>query len=211
MTITAGNVLTNARYILQDTGSDRYTDANLLAWLNEGQKDIIVANPSSLATRIIHTLIGGHDQAIENTYFALLNIPYNLQTASAGDYGAAVTKVSESTLRMENPNWAAESNEDSTVIHWMHEPVDLKDKSFRVYPPQPDGTTQSVEAVVCPYPTAASATTDELDFNDEYQQPLTDYVLYRAYSQEEPQEGGMSSQLAAKHYQLYTEQIKELS
>lgn len=199
----ASEVLSDARRLLQDISSDRWTDAMLLTWLNEGQLKIISIAPSSNSEYMFFGLNHGVKQTVPTVAYALIDVAYNMTGSS--DRGSAITKADEELLKLEDPDWAT-STPSTTVVHWMQRPTETR--TFSVYPPQPDGTAAVVELQVCLYPTVAVDGDTELDFSDEFQQVLVDYIVYRAYSEDRALEADDAA--AAKHFQLFVEQLELL-
>jgi hypothetical protein len=200
MAFTAANVLESARRILQDTGvNGRWTDANLLLWYNEGQIKIVTLVPTSLAVYAAHTLVAGAEQDIGSTYYTLIDVTHN---AIGGVRGTLVTRADEATIDIEDPTWRAGAGA-ATVYHWMQR--EGEDKTFRVYPPRSvAASTAQVMIRACLYPTVAVAATTS-QFPDEYRQILVDYVVYRAFLEDQPNETNHAA--AARHFQIFADQL----
>lgn len=205
-TFSANDVLTDARRLLVDSDGDRWSDPDLIAWLNEGQRKILTIDPTVLSARYSHTLSQGVRQELDEAdYMFLLDVPFNLN--NSGERGAAILVTDEKTMSLEDPNWAT-STAQSTVLHWMPDSSNKKQLGFYVWPPQPDGETNTVEIEVTVQPTPATTGSGDLDFPIEYKQALVDYVVFRAFKQDMANE--TDDKEAANHFQLFVDHVKGL-
>jgi hypothetical protein len=195
-TITVTTLLTNAAIILSDTTYIRWTQNELLAWLNDGQREIALFKPNAFTKNVAVVLVAGTKQSLPSDAISLVDIVRNMGT-SGSTPGRAIRTVSREILDAQTPYWhsAAASTE---VKQFSYTPLDLK--RFYVTPPQPTASQGYVEMVYLAYPTdATSGSTITLD--DIYVTALLNYILYRAYGKDS--EYAANTALAGSYYQQF--------
>jgi len=179
-TITGTNIVTRASIILQDTTGVRWPQTDeLLLWLNDGQREIVLRKPQAYAQNAVVALVQGTKQSIPDAGIQLLDVIRNMGTGGATP-GRAITRIDRQILDEQRPNWHAETASAETK-HYMFDPRDPK--HFYVYPPQ-HATPGQVEEVYASSPTDLSALASTITLDDIYSGVLLDYLLYRAYSKD---------------------------
>lgn len=193
-TLTGTNIVTRARKILQDTtsGGTRWLDAELLDWINDGQREIVLLKPNAYSTVENLTLVEGTRQALPASGLMLLSVIRNVSN------GRVVRRVDRNILDSENPNWHAASA-SATVEHYTFD--EDAPANFWVYPPQPSSGFGSVELIYSKSPEDLASLASVITLNDIYANVILDYVLYRAYSKDTDYAG--NAQRAANHYQAF--------
>ena len=189
-TITAQTIVDRAEVLLQDTTNVRWPAAELLGWLNDGQREIVALRPDAAAKTVSHQLVAGTKQGIPADGYSLLKVVRNMGAGSVP--GAAIRQVPQEALDSSTPNWHALSAATVT-LHYVFDP--RTPKTFYVYPPA-DGST-FVELVYSAVPAAIATLGDVITLDDVYANSLLDYVLYRAYSKD--LEVPASAERAAAH------------
>ncbi|SFV31353.1 hypothetical protein SAMN05216456_1314 [Devosia crocina] len=195
--VSGVGILKRAGILLQDEDYVRWTIPELVGWVNDGVKAIVLAKPSASSETRVLTLEKGTLQRVaqvENaaTALALLSIKRNItSSAPARIGGRSVTVVSHSVLEASSPDWhdPVRGRFSKDVRHYTYdENVPLE---FYVYP----GNTGEgmVEAAVSTVPAdlAASGAPDSIDsyaapigLPEPYSGPVLDYVLHRAFSKD---------------------------
>lgn len=180
MAVAAKQVIRRVVDILVDVGSVAWKIDELVRWLNDGQREIVIQRPDATAAVIVLPLVAGFRQALPATAVKLLDIPCNTD-------GGPVRQTERRELDEIEPGWRQLAG--VTVIqHFMHDP--RAPRLFEVYPPAA-AAGASVDALVSIYPTDIvvpnpGQTWDDVAGNiavaDIYQSALVDYVLYRSYS-----------------------------
>lgn len=179
-TITGTNIVDRASIILQDATGIRWPQTEeLLLWLNDGQRAIVLIKPSAYAQNDVVALVAGTKQTIPSSGIQLLDVIRNMGTGGSTP-GRAITRTDREILDEQRPNWHTETASAET----KHYTFDERDpRHFYVYPPQASSPGQ-VEMVYSASPTDLAALTSTLTLDDIYSGPLLDYVLYRAYSKD---------------------------
>jgi len=192
-TITGQQIVDKARRILQDTtsGGTRWLDNELLGWINDSQREIVLLKPNAYSSVEDLQLAEGTKQSLPATGLMLLSIVRNTN-------GRVVRRVDRNILDSENPDWHAAAS-SPTVEHYTFD-EDAPD-TFWVYPPQPSTGFGTVELIYAKSPADLGSLATAITLNDIYSNVVLDYVLYRAYSKDTDYAG--NQQRAVNHYQAF--------
>lgn len=178
-TITAQEVINKVQIILQDTTGIRWPDSTeLLGWLNDGQREVLVLKPNACVVNNSVQLRAGTKQSIPVDGIQLVDVTRNMG-ADGETPGRAIRIAMREILDAQNPDWHT-MQQAAIIKHYTFTPLDPK--HFYVYPPA-DGTTQ-VEMVYSAVPYKITALSQVISLDDIYANVLVDYVLYRAYSKD---------------------------
>ena len=184
MSIAAQALIRRVVETLQDTTSIRWPVAELVRYLNDGQREIIVHRPDAMVTNASLTLTAGTKQSLPANGAKLIDVVRN----SAGTK-RAIRMCAREILDAQSPGWHNLSGV-TEIVHFMFDPRDPK--VFYVYPPA-QSAGASVDLVYSALPTdiaepAAgtdySAVAGAISVPDIYSNALQDYVLYRAYTKD---------------------------
>jgi hypothetical protein len=184
MSIAAQALIRRVVETLQDTTSIRWPVAELVRYLNDGQREIIVHRPDAMVTNASLTLSAGTKQSLPANGAKLIDVVRN----SAGSK-RAIRMCAREILDAQSPGWHNLSGV-TEIVHFMFDPRDPK--VFYVYPPA-QSAGASVDLVYSALPTdiaepAAgtdySAVSGAISVPDIYSNALQDYVLYRAYTKD---------------------------
>jgi len=199
MAITAQSIVHRVVDILQDTTSVRWPVSELVRYLNDGQREVVLYRPDATIKSATVECVAGAKQSLPTDGAKLIDVIRN--SASAGT-NKAVRMVAREVLDAQIPNWYGLTGE-LDVVHFTYDPRDPK--TFFVYPPAL--TTTRVDITYSAFPSdvsepAAGSTYDDvsgnLDLPDIYGNVVTDYILYRAYSKDSEYAG--NAQRAQAHY-----------
>jgi hypothetical protein len=177
-TVTAKTIIDKAAIQLIDLTNIRWTRAELLSWLNDGMRQIVLIQPSATSTTAAVKLVAGTRQTLPSGGWLLLQMYRNMGT-SGSTPGRAIRLVSRELLDNFNPDWhtAAAAAEVRNYIY------DTQDQTaFYVYPPNTG--TQYIEMNYSAQPTDLADENNVIPIFDIYQSALTDYILYRACSKD---------------------------
>lgn len=201
MAFTAQKVLQRVVITLLDPNAVRWPTAELVRYLNDGQRDIALVRPDATSTTATMTLAGGARQTLPSAGAKLLEVIRN-----SGGSKRAVRLVDRVILDAQNPNWYNITGV-TEIRHYTFDP--REPRIFYVYPPAASSNA-SVELIYSAYPTditepSGSAlytdVTGNISVADIYVNALVNYILYRAYSKDS--ENTQNATLAASFYQLY--------
>jgi len=203
MALTAANVLTRVTDILQDASYTRWTSAELVRWLNDARRDLLIRRPDLYAFTTVMSLTGGAKQSIPTDGDRFLDAIRNYALDGVTP-GAAVRIIEREVLDAARPSWATETPA-AAVKNFMFD--ERSPKRFDVYPPVLANT--NLEVVYSKPPTEILPADTNIPLTEEgpYAVAIIDYVCFRAYSKD-AEYGGNASRAAA-HYELYKTTIGE--
>ena len=201
MTIAASSIIRRVVETMQDNTSVRWPVAELVRYLNDGQREVVLYRPDSMVTNATVALVTGAKQSIPSTGSKLIDVIRN----TAGTK-RSVRMTVRNILDTQSPNWYNLTGV-TEILHYMYDPRDPK--VFYVYPPAA-ASGASVEVVYSAYPTdiaepadgaVYSAVTGNISLPDIYGNVLADYILYRAYTKDSEYAG--NAQRAQAHYAAF--------
>ena len=177
MPVTVGDIITGARKILNDNDEVRWSNADLILWLNDCYSVLPSVKPSECTFGEELTLVEGTKQTVPDDAERLIDITHNI----AGDMGA-IGVISRKELNDTLPGWHAEDKTESIERYVFDE---MAPKEFFVYPPALN--TAKVYAYVVKTPDSHSrifAISEDLQISvkDSLSPMLIDYILFRAFS-----------------------------
>jgi hypothetical protein len=201
MTIAAQSIIRRVVETMQDNTSVRWPVAELVRYLNDGQREVVLYRPDSMVTNATITLASGAKQALPTNGSKLIDVIRN----TAGTK-RSVRMTVRNILDTQSPNWYNLAGV-TEILHYMYDPRDPK--VFYVYPPAA-ASGASVEVVYSAYPTDItepadgalySAVSGNISLPDIYGNVLADYILYRAYTKDSEYAG--NAQRAQAHYAAF--------
>lgn len=177
-TVTAQAIINKAVTQLVDAANVRWTRAELLAWLNDGVRQIVLMQPNATSSVESMKLVAGTRQKIPTTGWLLLTINRNMGLDGTTP-GRAIRIISRQLMDGFDPNWHTATASDTT-IHYIY---DLQDQlAFYVYPPSKGNNY--VELNYSIQPPDLTSETQVVPVFPIFQPALVDYVLYRAFSKD---------------------------
>lgn len=201
MAFTAQNVLQRVVITLLDPNAIRWPTAELVRYLNDGQRDIALVRPDATSVTATMALAAGARQTLPSTGAKLLEVIRN-----TGGNKRAIRLVNRIILDAQVPNWYNQTGV-TEIKHYTYDP--REPRIFYVYPPAA-AANASAELIYSAYPTDITepnstalytAVTGNISVADIYVNALVNYILYRAYSKDS--ENTQNAALAASFYQLY--------
>lgn len=196
-TIVASDLLGKAQTILVDTTGLQWNPLELLGWLSDGQREVLIYKPNAYVVSKSVRLVAGTKQTLPADAVQLIDVTRNMG-ADGETPGRVIRITMREVLDASLPNWH-NARASAECRHYMYNPLDPK--RFYCYPPQPVAGQGYVEMVYGGTPPDLEQLSDAIKLDDIYQNPLIDYVLYRAYSK---QTDGGDVGLAASHYGAFT-------
>ena len=198
MAVTGQNIADKAELLLQDETNVRWTETELLGWINSGQREIAIAKPNALTSNTTMQLTASSTkQVIPATGIQLMEVVRNMG-ADGLTPGRAITGIDRGVLDKTIPTWHSDANSSGDVKHFTADPRDPK--TFYVWPKAP-ATALYVELVMAISPTPLATMADTIVFDDIYETVLIDYVLYRAYGKDSKHTANMER--STNHYQAF--------
>ena len=197
-TITAGTIVGQAATQLTDIANVRWTQAELLQWLNAGLRQIVTMQPNATSKLSVVTLVAGTRQLIPTDGWMLLRVHRNMGTNGTTP-GRAIRVISREILDAFNPYW----HTDTSTLEVKNFIYDIEDQAaFYVYPPNIGG--QQIELNYSQQPTDLTLT-QVIPIFDVFASALLDYIMYRACSKDAEYAPGLA--LAQAYLTTFTAAI----
>ena len=206
-TITGANLLLRIEDTLQDTTNVRWSEAELLRYINDAQREIVNLRPEASEDHANVQLATGTEQAIPDVGLRLIKVVRNMSAAGGSATGKRVIRiVDREILDSQEPDWhdptvTGDAAHTTVVKHYVFDEDDPR--KYYVYP----GVSGNafVEIVFSRSPTDLANTSATLYVDDIYANAIIDFVLYRAYMKDAEFAG--NQQRAGMHYQLFTSSL----
>ena len=202
MTTTALTLIAGCAGDLFDDGYDRWTQPDWLSFLNSGERQLIFFKPTSYIVTTSFVLVEGIPQSLPAGAIELIDIKRNMGTNGTTP-GSSILKCDLKELDETVPEWR-DDTASATVVHFMFDPNNRN--KFDVYPKQPSSDFGYVEADFSDVPTEIPTVNDDINLNDEYSEPLKNYMKFRAYARD-AQISEFSYRRSLDAYNLFVTQI----
>lgn len=207
----ASEIMRRAGVQLLDEDYVRWPLPELADAIDEAVRTIVMAKPSAGSVTMTIDLAVGTKQTLptDRRIVQLLDVIRNMNVAGTGAGGRAVRPTTRALLDGQQPRW-----HDPAAVPFKGEVRqfvfdETLPRTFYTYPG--NNGTGSVEIAVSQLPetVVSRKTGDGTDIShwfvdvglaDEYEAPLLEYVLYRAFDKEEP---ASSPGRAQTHYQVF--------
>jgi hypothetical protein len=203
MPVTAQSIIRRVVETINDTTSVRWPVAELVRYLNDGQREVVTYRPDAMVTNSTVALVAGAKQALPSDGSKLIDIVRNNSVASK----RAIRMTNRMILDSQVPNWHNVTGV-TEILHYTYDPRDPR--VFYVYPPAA-ASGAAADIIYSAYPAAITepadgstytAVTGNISVPDLHANALTDYILYRAYSKDTEFAG--NAQRATAHFQAFT-------
>lgn len=200
MPISAQSVIRRCVETLQDNTSIRWPVAELVRYLNDGQREVALYRPDSMGTSTTVTCVTGTKQSLPANGAKLIEVVRN-----SGASKKAVRLTNREILDAQLPGWH-NVTPTSEVLHYMYDPRDPR--VFYVYPPAT--ASAQLDIVYSAYPlditepgdgSLHTAVTGNIGVPDIYTNALQNYILYRAYTKDSEYAGNAAR--AQAHYAAF--------
>ena len=175
-TLTGTFLINNVAVALKDTNNLRWPRTELLSWLNEAQRAIVLIQPVANPIVLSVQMVPGARQTLPSDGYLLLDIYRNMGTTPGTTPGPSVKPISKQLLDAYNPTWDAAANQATAIQNFMYS---VKDRlAYYVYPPS-DGTG-FIEISYAQLPAPLSAEANTITLPDIFDSAIENYMLWRA-------------------------------
>lgn len=203
----ASDIITPVARTLFDQTNVRWTVDELIDYINDGQQAIVLLRPDANAINANVALVGGTKQSIPSGGIRLLRVTRNMGS-DGNTPGRAIRECEREALDNEVPDWHY-ARAAKVTQHFVFDNIDPR--HYYVYPaatgaqgvPQTDC---NIEIIYSATPAKAATADDVLTLGDQYLPPLTDYVLYRAFTKDTNYAGNI--QRASSHLQAFANALQ---
>lgn len=213
----ATEVIRRVSTALFDPTNVRWSLSELVDYINDGQRQIILLRPDSNAVTASLRLVSGSKQSIPlvdgvdpNTVPTPKGIRFLRAVRNMGGDGRtpgrAIRECSRVALDNEVPDWHF-ANPAAVVQHYIFD--NIAPKTFYVYPAVPQAGNVYAEIIYSGLPVTVqkngdgspTSATDLLTLSDQYINALVDFVLMRCYAKDASYAGNM--QRAQVHLEAF--------
>lgn len=199
---TVENIVQRTKTTLQEVTADgtRWTNEELITWLNEAYQSIIGLRPDAASANESLNLVAGTKQTIPASGLRLLDVVRNM-----GGSKRAIMVCDRRQLDATRRGWHGEP-ESSEIEHFVFD--GMAPRHFYVYPPSAAGVEVEIVYSRVPEPHSPNfsiSKTDTIKLDDSYAPAIVDYILYRAYSKDADFAGNANR--AAMHYNAFNTQL----
>jgi hypothetical protein len=186
------DITDRAARTLFDTTKVRWIAAELRSFVEDAERAIVFFRPDANAINASVQLVGGTRQTLPVGGVRFLRAVRNMG-ANGLVPGKAIRECSRVALDSEQPDWHYASP-DAVVEHYIFDNVDPK--HFYVFPCV-SGTTGApsntyIEMIYSANPAPITDEGQTLTLDDQYINPILDFVLWRAYSKDAQYAGNMA-------------------
>ena len=196
-TVLAGTIIDKVSEQIHDVLQVRWVESELLDWLNEGQRAIVILKPEAKTVNAAVVLVEGTKQTIPVAGIRLHKVIRNMGTDGLTP-GNVIPIVDSAVLDAMSPGWHAAASA-AAVINYTHDGNDPL--TFYVTPPQPAASPGYVEMAYSAIPDACVTIADAIDISDIFEAALIDYIIYRTMSKDS--DYGGQDRIAAGQYQVF--------
>jgi len=199
-TVKVIDLVNKAQTILQDTTSTRWPQDELVGWLNDAYREVILLRPDANSESGTFSCKAGTRQVLTDEFPSALRLLDVVRNTATNSSQGAVRIIERQILDDQRRCWHAEDQSES-IEHFMFDPK--LPREFLVYPPA--STDAQLEVVFSSVPVGHDAQTDystsmeTIKVVDSYANALLDYMLYRAYSKDA--EYAANAERAMAHYE----------
>ncbi len=178
----ASAVLSRVRDDLHDEEGLRFTAENLLAWLSDAQRAIVLLRPDAGAvTEIVTLQAGATQQRLPENGVRFLGVLRNIKADDKS--GRAVMLTTLEALNAGAPLWHIGGELSQEVFEYA--PDENTPTIFWVSPPPAENVQVEIKYAVEPKEVAGEG--EELAVFGTFAEPLREYMLYRAYARNDMQ------------------------
>lgn len=194
---TGQDIVDEARAQLndEDTSNFRWTDAEMLRFVNAGQRQTVTFLPEAniIEAQVTIAADSGPRQTLPADGIKFIKVANNFDTTNSVR-GPALRYAEMDALDAFFPEWGYSETELPRVPnfedqytevrfeHYMHDP--REPKVYYLYPFPSTINTNDIMLVYSQLPADLTALGDTVVLTDEYQNAMIDYVIYRALSKD---------------------------
>lgn len=179
MGIPVSLIIQRAGFALLDEDHIRWTSDELVSWINEAARAVVVRRNDAGAYTDNFTLIAGTKQTLPANVFRLIDVIRNMGTGSTP--GRVVKRCDRQLLDNFTPGWHADPA--AAVTRNFCYDDGANPQVFYVHPPA--NANKVLECIFARLPPPVdNITMTEVDMDDGFGEALLNFVLYRCYAKD---------------------------
>jgi hypothetical protein len=206
--VSIQSIINSVSEILQDTSNFTWSVTQLIDWLNDAIRTLILVRPDTSSVTDTILLAPGTKQTLSDANdLRLIRVTRNMG-ADGVTPGRAIRLGNIDAMDAFNPDWHT-TTADVVVKEYMYD--EDRPKEFFVHPPVHASTPVYVEAMKSVLPETLITIGDTLPVDNVYSTALIEWMLYRAFSRDS--ERTPNWQRAARHYASFFNllQVKQVA
>jgi hypothetical protein len=195
--ILVSDLINDVSTDLHDPSNVRWTRSDLLAYLNDGRREILLYRPDANTQLVSTTLAFGSLQTVPSVggkRCRLLDIKANTN-------GRSVKLVKSEALDDQRPTWRNDTPSDTVKVWLFDERVPTV---FEVWPPAVNPGAALLLVLSVP-PDDLTGEGYDIGLEEFYKGPLSSYMKFRAFARDS--EDAAMQQLADEFYALMVRQL----
>lgn len=198
-TITGTDIIERVTDTLQDKDNIRWPRAELLRYINDGQREVVLQRPDSSArTETVQLIPSSTKQEIPASGVRLIEVVRNMGNGTTP--GRSIRLTAREVLDAQVMDWHFSTPQPS-VHHYV---FDIRNpRVYYVYPRPTAGV--SVEIVYSAAPVDLMTETDVLGVDDIYANAIIAFTLMRAYQKDEDYARNLD--VAVAWYQVFNQSL----
>ena len=186
---TVQNVIDQIRYTIHDeqSASYRWSDAELIAYVNAASRTIVTIVPEANITESIQTITNNiARQSLPTGGIKFIKAVRNVSESDGTTQEGAIRYVEKDVLDGFDPDWEYDTtikviaSSANFFDHYCHDP--RSPKIYFLYPPA--SASAYAEIQYSSVPTAMTAVGNTIPLGDEYLEGYVSYGVYRALTKE---------------------------
>lgn len=180
MTRTVQSIVTTlSDQLLNDTAQIRWTEDELVSWVNEAQLLIVSLAAEANTVRTVLNLTAGSRQTLPYQALRLIDVIRSLNSVNSTVAPVRHSQKKYVTVIQRDFYSSDPERQVNNIRDYFYE--EAYPREFEVYPPA--RATAQLEIVYSAYPVAVTIT-DIITVEDAYAPCIIDYVAYRAFSKD---------------------------
>ena len=189
MAFPAEKVAAGAFHVLNDKARVRWSEAEVVGWIDEAVHSLLKYVPNASAETVIKELAAGTTKHEFPDAYRILDVIRNVDGQGKAR-GPAVVYTTKETLDACRSNWHEDTGE--VIYHWIYDPEHDR-KVFWVYPAPAEKTYIEMSVVKEQDITSLGS---QINMGVQWLQTLTNWVLFRTHSKSADYGGNAQTALA---------------
>lgn len=180
MSVLVSDIFRKVSTILQDSTNVRWTQQEMLDWLNDAQHEIVLQRPdANVVNQDFTCTADSSKQQIPDAGMRLIDVIRNV-----GGSNEPITLIARETMDTTVPGWHSSTSTDD-IENYIYD--DRYPKYFYLYPRPATGAVIEIAFSTAPDKIEVNDfndNTEVIGLDDIYQNAIIDYILYRCYAKE---------------------------
>lgn len=200
MATKVNDIIDQADLLLVNIGNTRWSKEELLGWFNAGVAAVVKRRPDVNVINTTFVCAQSTRQELSANALRLVDVHKNVA-------GIGIQSIDRDSMDTLVPNWHDDSEPTDEVTHFLYD--DRQPKAFYLYPCPKSGHQINISYSAAPAPVVVTDFvngTQESPLNSAYDEPILDFMIYRACSKDSE---FSNSQRAMAHFQAFQNALSD--